>query len=219
MAYNSNCWYQHVCKEPEEHCENCFTYKAMLWQFDNSGLPKAKYAPISLDGTTDNREAYIRLNEIKTNIVDFVEHGKNLYICSANPGTGKTSWAIKMLQNYFHYKAETNIWNLKGMFVSVPKLLMQYKDFNNPLSKDYKNKLNEVDLLILDDIGISGLSAYDYNSLFVLTDTRMLAEKTTIFTSNKVSHKTLADAIGERTASRVWHTSEIVEIKGGDMRG
>jgi DNA replication protein DnaC len=191
----------------------------MLWQFDNSGLPKAKYAPIKLDATTYNLEAYTRLNEIKNNIVDFVNDGNSLYICSANPGTGKTSWAIKMLQNYFHYKAETNIWNLKGMFVSVPELLMQYKDFTNPLSKEYKAKLNDVDLLVLDDIGISGLSAYDYNTLFVLVDKRMLAEKTTIFTSNKTSHKTLADTVGERIASRVWYTSEIVEIKGGDMRG
>lgn len=190
-----------------------------MWQFDHSGLPKAKYSPIKLDATTYNLPAYTRLSEIRGDIKSFVESGKNLYICSENPGTGKTSWAIKMLHTWFHHTAQANMWHLMGMFVSAPRLLMEYKDFSNPLSKEYKRQLEEVDLLILDDIGVSGLSAYDYTTLFVLIDSRALANKSTIFTSNKVSFESLANAIGERTASRVWHTSEIVKIEGGDMRG
>lgn len=217
MERNSECWYKTICEEPT--CENCFTFKSMLWQFDHSGLPKSKYAPIKLDATTYNLEAYKQLANIRENIIDFVKSGKNLYMCSDNPGTGKTSWAIKMLHTWFHYTAETSIWNLRGMFVSVPKLLMQYKDFSNPLSKEYKQKLEEVDLLILDDIGVSGLTPSDYINLFVLIDARILADKSTIFTSNLTSVEDLASVVGERTASRIWYTSEIVKIEGGDMRG
>ena len=216
MERNSDCWYHEVCNDD---CDKCITYPQMKWQFDNSGLPKAKYKPISLYATDKDYDAFVALADIRESIVDFVEDGKNLYICGSTPGTGKTSWAIKMLQTYFHYVAEGNMFNVKGMFVSVPDLLLRLKDFNNPLKTEYKENLKSCDLLILDDIAVTGLSQYDYLQLFTLIDSRILAGKSIIFTSNNVSQKDLQEVIGERLASRVWNTSTIIELKGGDMRG
>lgn len=216
MERNSDCWYLAVCNED---CSKCVTYPQMKWQFDNSGLPKAKYKPIDLYASDEDYEVFVSLGEIRKNIVDFVEQGKNLYICGTNPGTGKTSWAIKMLQTYFHYVAEGNLFNVKGMFVSVPDLLLRLKDFNNPLSNEYKDNLRNCDLLILDDIAVTGLSQYDYLQLFTLIDGRILSGKSMIFTSNNTSLKDLETSVGERLASRIWNTSKIVELKGGDMRG
>ena len=213
---NTDCWYQEVC---DEDCTNCFKYKTMKWQFDNCGLPKAKYKTIKLIPQQADRETFKHLAEIRKNILDFVDSGKNLYICGNNPGSGKTSWAIKMLQTYFHYKAETNMWNLKGMFVSVPTYLLSAKDFNNPMSNEYKKNLRNVDLLILDDIAVTGISEYDYLQLFTLIDERMMAEKSIIFTSNVTNVNTLVKSVGDRLASRIWNNSEVIEIKGGDMRG
>jgi DNA replication protein DnaC len=191
----------------------------MKWQFDNSGLPKSKYMPIRLSPQSNDRRAFERLADIREDIDEFVEQGRNLYICGKTPGNGKTSWAIKMLQTYFHYKAETNMWNLKGMFVSVPTYLLSAKDFNNPMSSEYKKNLRNVDLLILDDIAVTGISEYDYLQLFTLIDERMLAEKSIIFTSNVTNVNALVKSVGDRLASRIWNNSEVVEIKGGDMRG
>ena len=216
MERNSNCWYQNVCTDD---CDNCIVYPQMKWQFDNSGLPKSKYMPIDLYASDEDYDAFVGLGDIRKNIVEFAEQGKNLYICSVNPGTGKTSWAIKMLQTFFHYVAEGNMFNVKGMFVSVPDLLLKLKDFNSPLSNEYKDNLRNCDLLILDDIAVTGLSQYDYLQLFTLVDSRMLAGKSIIFTSNNVSLKDLELSVGERLASRIWRTSQIVELKGGDMRG
>ena len=111
------------------------------------------------------------------------------------------------------------MWNLKGMFVSVPKLLLQFKDFNNPLDSEYKENLKSCDLLILDDIAVTGMSQYDYMQLFTLIDERMLSEKSIIFTSNNVTLDDLAGVVGNRIASRVWNGSTIITLKGGDMRG
>ena len=191
----------------------------MKWQFDNSGLPKSKYMPIKLKPQSNDRRAFEKLADIRENIEDFVEQGKNLYICGEIPGNGKTSWAIKMLQTYFHYVAEGNMFEVKGMFVSVPDLLLRLKDFSNPVSNEYKDNLRNTDLLILDDIAVTGLSQYDYLQLFTLIDSRMLAGKSIIFTSNVTDIKKLEEVIGERLASRVFGNSIIVEIKGGDMRG
>lgn len=213
---NTDCWYASSCVED---CANCTLYPQMKWQFDNSGLPKSKYMPIRLSPQSNDRRAFERLADIREDIDEFVEQGRNLYICGKTPGNGKTSWAIKMLQTYFVYVSEGNIFNVKGMFVSVPDLLLKMKDFNNPLKTDYKESLKSCDLLILDDIAVTGISQYDYLQLFTLIDGRMLSGKSIIFTSNVVSLKELENAIGERLASRIWGNSTVIEIKGGDMRG
>lgn len=213
---NTDCWYASSC---DKDCNKCVVYPQMKWQFDNSGLPKAKYKPIKLTPQSCDRGVFVRLADIREDIDLFVEQGKNLYICGATPGNGKTSWAIKMLQTYFHYVAEGNMFNIKGMFVSVPDLLLRFKDFDNPLSNEFKENLRNVDLLILDDVAVSGLSQYDYLQLFALIDSRILAGKSTIFTSNNRSFEDLKAAVGERIASRIWNNSEIIEIRGGDMRG
>ena len=213
---NTDCWYASSCVE---NCSNCTLYPQMKWQFDNSGLPKSKYMPIRLSPQSNDRRAFERLADIREDIDEFVEQGRNLYICGKTPGNGKTSWAIKMLQTYFVFVSEGNIFNVKGMFVSVPDLLLKLKDFNNPLENEYKENLKSCDLLILDDIAVTGISQYDYLQLFTLIDGRMLSGKSIIFTSNVISLKELENAIGERLASRIWGNSTVIEIKGGDMRG
>lgn len=213
---NTDCWYAQTC---EDDCSKCVIYPQMKWQFDNSGLPKSKYAPIHLRPQPNDIRAFNKLADIRKDIDEFVEQGKNLYICGKIPGNGKTSWAIKMLQTYFHYVAEGNMFEVKGMFVSVPELLLKLKDFSNPLPIDYKENLKSCDLLILDDIAVTSISQYDYLQLFTIVDSRMLSGKSTIFTSNVTEIKQLEEIIGERLASRVFGNSIIVEIKGGDMRG
>lgn len=216
---NSDCWYKDTCKD--ETCDHCLTFLQMKYQFDNCGLPKSKYMPIELfinDINKIDRDAFVRLSEIRKGIVDFVENGNNLYICSKNTGNGKTSWAIKMLQTYFHYTAIGNYENLKGMFVSVADLLLKLKDFNNPLPKSFKDNLENVDLVIWDDIAVTGISQYDYTQLYNIINNRIFAEKSNIFTSNQITSKGLESVLGVRLTSRIWNTSEVIEFKGGDIR-
>ena len=218
MDRNSNCWYVKSC---EDDCDRCTTYVQMKWQMEHSGLPEAKQKPITLyltDTNSGDRRAFNRLAEIRKNIVTFVQDGKNLYICSKWTGNGKTSWAIKMLHTYFHYTAVGNYENLKGMFVSTTALLLQLKDFNNPLPKSYIENLKSVDLVIWDDIAVSGMSQYDFTQLYSIIDSRILAEKANIFTANQTTVDEFSKLMGTRLASRIYYTSEIVELKGKDMR-
>ena len=215
---NSDCWYVNSCKDD---CDRCVVYVQMRYQFDNSGLPEAQQKPIVLSIFEDNkidRPAFKQLANIRKGIVEFVDNHKNLYLCSRIPGNGKTSWAIKMLQTYFHYTAVGNYENLKGMFVSTTDLLLKLKDFNNPLSKKYKDNLENVDLVIWDDIAVSGISQYDYTQLYNIINKRILSQKSNIFTSNIVTAEELQKILGARLASRIYNTSEIIELKGGDMR-
>ena len=214
----SDCWYIGSC---EEDCDRCVTYTQMKYQMTNSGLPEAQQKLITLSIYDENkvdRNAFRKLANIRKNIVDFVNNNKNLYICSTIPGNGKTSWAVKILQTYFHYTAKDNYDNLKGMFVSTTDLLLKLKDFNNPLSSKYKQNLENVDLIVWDDIAVSGISQYDYTQLYNIINNRILSKKSNIFTSNVVSLKELEKILGARLSSRIYNASEIIEFKGGDMR-
>ena len=213
---NTECWYVNNC---DDDCNTCSVFFQMKYQMEHSGLPLAKQKPIRLwlDDNADEK-SFNRLAEIRKDIVNFVEQGKNLYICSKWTGNGKTSWAIKMLHTYFHHTAVGNYDNLKGMFVSTTELLLQLKDFNNPLPKSYIDNLKNVDLVIWDDIAISGMSNYDFTQLYSIIDSRILAEKSNIFTSNQPSVEEFSKLMGGRLASRIYYTSEIIELKGKDMR-
>lgn len=214
---NSNCWYIEKCTDD---CFMCNTYLEMKWQMDNSGLPEKLQRPIELYLNADNRcdkSAFQRLAEIRKSITDFVDAGKNLFI-GGRSGNGKTSWAIKLLQTFFHYRASGNYEKLQGMFISVGDLLIRLKDFNSPVSREYRDSIESVPIVVWDDICLTGISQFDYTQIYTLINNRMLAGKSNIFTSNITDLKTLEEVFGERLVSRIYGASEIIELKGKDMR-
>lgn len=185
---------------------------------DNSDIPKSKQYPKELFADVDF-VAYTRLAEIKSDIVDFVDAGNNLYICSEYTGNGKTSWALKIMLKYFNEVWAGNGFRARGLFVNVPTLLLKLKNFSNPLSEEYKNNLMNVDLIVWDEIASTSISNYDYSNLLMFIDYRILADKANIFTSNAVTRDKLESKVGSKLASRIWNTSEIIEFKERDMRG
>lgn len=215
---NSECWYKDTCKED---CDRCIVYPQLKWQMDNSGLYPAQQHPIKLYITEHNRQdkkAFKELAAIREDIGSFVDNHENLYICSDNVGNGKTSWAIRMLHTYFHHYAVGNYENLLGMFVSTTDLLLKLKDFNNPLPAKYLQNLESVDLVVFDDIGVTGVSQYDLTQLYNIINKRLLANKSNIFTSNVTSYDKLEELLGSRLASRIYNSSEVIELKGTDLR-
>ena len=215
---NSRCWYVDTC---QDNCDTCVVYTQLAWQMNNSGLPAVQQKPISLyvdDHNRCDRDAFIRLSDIRKDIVNYIECGNNLYICGNNPGNGKTSWSIKLLQTYFHHTAEGNYDNLKGMFVSTVDLLLRLKDFNNPIPQSYRQHLEGVDVVVFDDIAVTGISQYDFTQLYSIINNRIFAGKSNIFTSNVTTREQLEKILGTRLASRIYGTSEIIELKGMDRR-
>lgn len=215
----SSCWYSGVCQLEDINCtEHCLRYDEMSYLMTNSDIPRARQTPVSLIPSEEDYDAFCRLKEIKDNIVDFVDKGSNLFISSKHTGNGKTSWAIKIMLKYFDSVWAGNGFRVRGVFVNVPTLLSKLKDFNNPSLQEYKNKLLAADLVIWDDIASSGISNYDYNQLLIFIDNRLLEGKANIFTSNVSDMSKFKELMGEKLASRVYLSSEIVEFKSGDRR-
>ena len=184
---------------------------------DNSGLSKKRQQPIMLDGGRD-KLAFHLLNDIKNDILRFVNRGESLYIFSEYTGNGKTSWAIKLLLKYFDSIWAGNGFRIRGMFVHVPTMLSKIKDFDNPLLKSYKENLSNVDLIIWDDIASTKLSDFDRNQLLMIIDQRVSEGFANIYTGNITSQQALENAVGDRLASRIWNMSTLIEFKGKDRR-
>lgn len=213
---NSECWYHDVC-QMDNSCDACIRYVEMKYLMDNSGLPKVKQRPIKLSAPTEDYDAFCDLQDIKDNIVEFVQRGKNLYI-GGSVGNGKTSWAIKILLKYFDEIWAGNGFRVRGLFVHVPTLLSELKNFDDPLSFEYRRNLSQADLIVWDEIGDTGMSNYDYTQLIMILNDRMLSERSNIFTSNLSTKADTVKHLGDRLSSRVWNTSEIIILKGKDRR-
>ena len=221
LCINEKCWYKDFCTRPEQEigCSGCIKFLEMNYLMEHSGLPKAKQKPIKLKPTTDNDfEMFDKLDEIRRNIYNFVVRGDNLYIASKYVGNGKTSWAIKLLHKYFEEIWEGNCLRTRGLFVHVPTLLSELKDFNNPISPEYRQLLRNCDLIVWDDIACDMLSNYDITQLTILIDGRMLAEKSNIYTGNITDMDKMTQILGMRLASRVFNASELIILDGKDER-
>lgn len=213
---NEKCWYKEVCNL--ECTSSCIRYLEMEYLVDNSGIPALNKYPALLVPDDVDYNSFCRLAEIKDNILEFVNGGKNLFISSSNTGNGKTSWAIKLLLKYFNEIWAGNGFRIRGLFIHTPTLLTELKNFNDPLSTSYKENIMSVDLVVWDDIASTEMTSYDLTQLLIYVDNRIMNGKSNIYTGNVDSSINLQRLMGVRLASRVWNTSEIVIFKGKDRR-
>lgn len=223
MITYKDCWYKKVCKKYTRNQINCITcpkFIEMKAMFELSNLPEKKWNPQTLLPLRDE-DSWNKLTDIKRNIKDWVDNGKNLYIYSSICGNGKTSWAVKLLQSYFDKVWVGNCLECRGLFISVPNFLIKNKEiitkFDNSFV-DLKSKIDKVDLVIWDDIASTKLTDYEHELLLAYIDTRILNEKSNIFTGN-ANEEVMKTYLGERLTSRVWASSKVIEFTNLDMRG
>lgn len=214
---NEKCWYKNVCQYLK--CDGCIRFTEMNYLMQNSGIPPAKQKPIQLTATTDNDKRMFRqLQNIKDNIIDFVDNGDNLYITSKSTGNGKTSWSLKLVLKYLDSIWAGNGLRVRALFVHVPSLLLSLKDFKNPVNPQFKRNLEECDLVVWDDIASTELSNYDYSQLLTYVDSRIMNERSNIYTGNIINNNQMCNVLGERLASRIFNCSKVIILDGKDMR-
>lgn len=214
------CWYKDVCTV-EDCKDSCIRYQEVKYLMDKSGIPLLRQFPPRLYPDGEDYTQYCLLNEQKSRIVDFVNNGESLYICSTVTGNGKTTWAIKLMLKYFDEVWAGNGFRVRGVFIHTPTFLSRLKAFNeaDPDFDELKHCLPTVDLVIWDDIASSALSGYDYSQLLSYIDCRILEGKSNIFTGNLVTYDSLEKTLGTRLTSRIWNGSRVVIFNGKDRRG
>lgn len=214
---NTDCWYAQVC---HNDCPGCIRYLEMQHLFQSSGIPNSRKFPDKLKPSAIDIDAFNLLADIKSNIQQFVERGCNLFIGSLHTGNGKTSWAIKLMLRYFDSVWAGNGLRVRGLFIHVPTILNQLKDFNNPLDVSFIELLKTCDLVIFDDIAGTELSKYDYNQLLPIIEARIEGNKSCIFTSNCIDINSLSQMVGFKLSSRILgNKTTLIILKGADYRG
>lgn len=171
-------------------------------------------------------ESYHPSNEhqarAKTAAIDYAEkfskdHPRNL-ILSGSYGVGKSHLAVSIIKSLMKHG-----WT--GLFISVPRLLTKLKATYNRQSEQTEDQLlsvlEEVDCLVLDDIGAEYASGSDHggswaaSKVFEVVDSR--SGKHTVFTTNLSAHE-LQDRVGPRNFSRMMYNARVVRICGDDYR-
>ena len=193
----------------------------MKFMLESSNIPKSKRKVNVLVPESCDLKAFEKLSEIRDNILDFVKNGRCLYIYSSNCGNGKTTWAIKLMLQYFNDIWIANGFTPRGIFINVPTFLSMCKSTISHKNEEFevmRDRLASVDLVVMDDIASTKLSDYDYNTLLTYIDQRAGNELSTIYTGN-IFPKELSSFVGERLASRIYGSQSIgIQLKGRDMR-
>ena len=202
----------------QDYNPNNLRFQEMMYMINTSGVPK-KTIGTKLVPCKNDYSSFKRLAAIQDDIVEFVTSGSNLYLFSSTCGNGKTTWAIKLLLQYFNEVWVCNNFKERGLFINVPTFLTKVKTVIGKPDEQFeavRTLLTEVDLVVWDDIASTRLSDFDYNTLLTYVDKRTVEGKSNIFTGN-VCPGDLESYLGQRLTSRVL-SSSLIELRGEDKR-
>jgi len=166
------------------------------------GAPK-NLLTASLDNwVADGREIYLE------QVREFIKQQRGFLILLGDVGTGKSHLAVGAMRFFSsaHYVKQNDL---------LRKLRQSYRDHG---ISDPVGECQCCDLLVLDDMGISGGGRDELPMIHAILDHRHDEQKPTILTSN-LDLNELKECIGERMADRFKESSfNIVKFEGESYR-
>lgn len=188
----------------------------------------------------DNPQAYAIVTTYGKKIIEKVDEGVGLYLFGVpskeNPkgvGNGKTTAATALIIEYLRQrvileaKKERPVTDVPAFFMKMAKFQNVYnaqfrgsidtKEINGDRYYALKQRMVTCDLLVLDDIGLRGITEALQNEIYEIIDERETNCRSTIFTSN-VPLDQLNDILGEQIASRIEGMTIPVPFYGKDHR-
>lgn len=215
------CFAESYCKKDRSACsELCGGYRVLRALYNLSRIPERYRYNIPLKPERADIQAFEALNDYKENVRKNVEAGDGLYIWGKSTGSGKTSWACKIMSHYFRKIAFSTGLENEGLYIFLPSFLEDLRDNYDSKDPDFEQILSMVkncNLLIIDDIGAERVTDWVRERMVSIINTRVSNNLATIYTSN-LSPEELRNELGDRISSRVLGSSKVVEITGGDRR-
>lgn len=224
MHEQPTCRFKGACKSDGKEvcktfCTRCFIDKLL---HSESNLPENYKKDIAIKPSQIDVDSYKRLAYIRDNIKAWTQDGQQLFIYSNRCGNGKTTWATKLVREYFS-QVSKNWHEEKAYFITMSEFSDTLKSAisNQDLEINLYNmkwKMENYALLVLDDVGSTRLSAYDKDTLFKVINTRISNGGAIICTANG-NRESLEENLGPRLYSRLVESAEQIEFKGLDSRG
>jgi DNA replication protein DnaC len=129
-------------------------------------------------------------------------------------GTGKTSLAMLISQEALKAGRSVAIY-------SMPRLLAEIRDtYSDSSQRSYMElfeRLCNVDLLQIDDLGTESRSEWVLEQVYAIVNERWQNQRSMIVTTN-LSKEELDEQIGARTVSRLKEMCELIPLMGNDLR-
>lgn len=192
----------------DEHCHDmCWGYLSMRLMFQQSQIPK-RYLDCRLANLPFKKncpDAYKAVNRFIANIKTLVPDGKGLYLFGNTPGTGKTTAACAIGNEYIIAKAFTARQKPQVLFVTTSKLLEKLRkamDTPDESMPGYLYLIETIPLLIFDDIGAEKPSEWMQERFYNIINDRNNELLSTVLTSNFKLDE-LEIRLGSRIRSRI----------------
>ena len=246
-----NCKFSKVCKSYKSvNCTvECFPYVILHGTNGDGGYWSSKRTPKKYDNCfldtlpikADNPKAYDVISKYCRDVLGYaLDKRVGLFLYSIpnkenrlGTGTGKTTSAITILNEYLVARTKQNIENgfelgdCPVMFIKLSELQNVFnaqfrgvRELQEESARRYytlKKRMISTELLVIDDIGVRDLTDVFKNELFEIVDARATDEVTTIYTSNYPLEK-LNEFLGERTVSRIDGMTYKLGFEGLDHR-
>jgi len=181
-----------------------------------SGVIPRKYRGVSFDRPPVTEIAGPVTAAVKryvSRIDEQLDGGRGLWFFGS-VGTGKTTLAMLVSRHAIEAGRSVAIY-------SLPRLLAEIRTtFDDDRSRSYVDlidRLTEVDLLHVDDVGAEKTSPWVLEQLYAIVNARYEDERSIVITTN-LERDPLAEQIGERTVSRLEEMCEVLPLWGADAR-
>lgn len=171
---------------------DCIVFKIFSDLIKQSNSNLIHLAVKKLKPCKEDLEAFKRIFEIKTNIVDFVSEGNNLLITTPYLQNGKTTILIKFLYAYlwsnsYWIEPDEGI----GKYINVPEFLPKIESYSVRNSEKFQKEveiLKRLPLVVWDDITNVPLNDTAKNIITSIINARLRNEKANVFAGLEVSN-------------------------------
>jgi DNA replication protein DnaC len=175
-----------------------------------------RYAEVSFDrnpvaGMPDRVVRPIRtfVRELDANL----DAGRGLWLFG-DVGTGKTTLAMLVAKAALEAGRSVAIYSLPRLLNEIRRT---YEEGSDSSYVQLLDRLAEVDLLHVDDLGAEKSSPWVLEQLYAIVNARYEEERSVVITTN-LERDALATQINERTVSRLEEMCTLVPLYGEDAR-
>lgn len=181
--------------------------------FEEKSLINVELQKATLDNYVPTTELLQKAKKIAIKYVNSYSKDNPINILLfGNYGTGKSHLSVGITKALMDKE-------ITSIFISMPKLHTKLRDTYNKKSQqseaEIMKALEDIDLLVLDDIGAEKDTEWANSKLFEILDSRQ--GKHTIFTTN-LNENNLKAHVGERNYSRLMYNTHLVKMTGDDYR-